>query len=730
MKPKVRPLDGDHGLAIFDPIENTRFVLYTDRDVDPVPTDQDRITFPVGTAVSVDAGTLTIPDDLTVHVRTRDGEHVDTFEAGLGDRYSSDGGRLLDLVNPAMKLYVLAPGPFEITLTDDWTVELEFRDSTELTVGVRSYHERPTTTIETPREPEAVMRALSAAGSAMKATSCERSYPTLRGHPPTFEPAEELSIPSSLDLPDTNVQIRVPSTWEYVYPVAPLAYYLGASVRPGGSPRIDVGNWSFPLASADEDSKTFTERVHRTLQQVFFLDCLTRTEGLFQIELDERRRLADALELDFEKLYDQPIDRQVRAYLDVPYATIEDYLPSWHLCVDIQPSPDYVETLPYLLDDFALIRCPEPREPAELDEEIDQAITAFVRDSDGRSSAASNSNGESAQVDVPPLEEEVFSPAPAPTIEQAYIGDGLPLRRNKLTVESLERRLEYDASADESISVQIVCNDQKMSEEAIVEQFYGVHDFLQYDVDVVQDLTRDQLAAAFREDVDMLHYIGHNDDEGFECVDGKLDARDLDDVGVETFLLNACKSYEQGQALINNGARVGVASLSLVSNAAANRLGQTMARALNAGFTFRSALSLTEFTTSATQYIVLGDGGTQLARASSGVPCLVELVDADLDSEAVTIDLLTYPDSPDGQGATWSPSFTSFGESAPDYLVFGHLDRFTLDIDEFVELQSVQPNPVVVEGQLYWSDELDRRTFSDMLSRIEHSPTPRPRELS
>ncbi len=726
MEPNVTSLDGDQGLSAYDPIENTRFVLYADRDVDPTPADEGRIAFPVGTAVSVGAGKLVIPDNPSINIRTSTGEHLDTFEGGLVDRYSSDEDRLLDVKNPAMKLYVLAPGPFEIALTDERTVELRFRARTELTVGVRSFHERPTATIETPREPKAVMRALSAAGSALKATSCERSYPTLRGHPPTFGPAEELSIPSSLDPPDTNVQIRVPPTWEYIYPVAPLAFYLGASVRSGESPRIEAGNWSFPLASADEDPTTFTERVHRTLQQVFFLDCLTRTEGLFQIDLDERRKLADALDLDFATLYDQPVDRQIRTYLDVPYAAIEDHLPSWHLCVDVQPSADHVEALPYLLDNFALIRCPEPREPAELDEEVDQAITAFVRDSDGQSAVTADSNGDSAHGDVPSLEEEVFSPRPAPAIEQGYIGDGLPLGRNKLSIDSLERRLEYDGSKGENISVKIVCNDQKMSEEAVVEEFYGIHDFLQYNVDVAYDLTQEQLAAAFREDVDMLHYIGHNDDEGFECVDGKLDAFDLDDVGVETFLLNACKSYEQGQALIDNGAKAGVASLSLVSNAAASRLGQTMARALNAGFTLRSALSLTEFTTSATQYIVLGDGGRQLAQASSGVPCLVELVDADVESGEVTIELFTYPDSRDGQGSHWAPSF---GGSSINYLVFGKIDRFTLSIDEFIELQSVQPNPIIVDGRLYWSNELNRQTFSNLLSRIENSQMRNLRDL-
>lgn len=720
MHPNVNPLDDDPGLAIYDPIENVRFVLFADRDVAPTPTDQDRLAFPVGTAVSIRAGTLVLPKRDSVHVRTIDGEHLDMFPGDVAGRYRADGARLLDVTSSAMKLYLAIPGPFEIVRDDDErALEIRLGTAGEVVVGVRSFHERPAATIETPPEPESVMRALGASGSALKTMTCERSYPTLRGHPPAFERAEELSIPASLDPPDTDIRIRVPPSWEYVFPVAPLVFYLGASLRPGGTPRLEVGSWSFPLAGTDEGPAAFTDRVHRALQQVFFLDCLTRTEGLYRIDLDERQTLRDELDLDFAALYDRPVERQVRSYLDVPYSAVEDHLPSWHLCVDVQPSAEHVEALPYVLDDLALVRCPRPREPAELDEEMDEAITAFVRDPGGAAPGESGPGERSPRRDVPSLEEEVFSPRQAPTTEHAYLGDGLPLRQNKMTIDSLRRRLEYDVPERASISVKIVCNDQGMADEASVEEFYGVHDLVQYSVDVEYELTREQLADAFHEEVELLHYIGHNDEDGFECTDGQLDARDLDGVGVDTFLLNACTSYEQGQALIDGGAKAGVASLSLVSNAAANRFGRTMARALNAGFTLRSALSLTEFTTSATQYLVLGDGGRQLAQAESGIPCLVEIVDADVEAEKTTVELFAYPASGYRQGTFWSPAL---GEPSTNYLVFGHVDQYELGVEQMFDLLSVQSYPILADGQLRWSNELDRETFLDLLSEIENRP--------
>ena len=716
MNPDVKPLVDDAGLSIYDPIENARYVLYTDRDVVPLPASPDRLAFPVGTAVSIRVETLVIPKRDSVHVRTVRGDHLETFPGNRSNRYTANETRLLELTSSAMILYLAVPGPFEIVSNDaERALEVRFPTESEVVVGARSFHEHPAATIETPPEPEAVMQALSVSGSALKTLSCERSYPTLRGHPPAFTYADELSIPDSLKPPDVDIQIRVPPTWEYIYPVAPLVFYLGASLRPGTTPQIEVGSWSFPLASADEDASVFTDRVHRALQQVFFLDCLTRTEGLYQIDLHERQQLQDVLDLDFEALYDQPLEQQVRAYLDVPYRAIEDHLPSWHLCVDVQPVAQNVEALPYILDDLALIRSPLPPEPAELDDEMDEAITGFVRSSKEQQNPTtpivrSTDTGES------PMANEVFSPSAAPTIEHAYLGDGLPLRRNKGSLESFERRLEYDAPTGDSISVKIVCNDPEMADEASVEEYYGVHDLVQYAVDVEYDLSRAELTSVLHEEVDFLHYIGHIDEAGFECADGKLDAHDLSNVGVDTFLLNACTSYEQGHALIDRGAKAGVSSLSLVSNTAANRLGRTMARALNAGFTLRSALSLTDYTTSATQYLVLGDGGRQLVQAESGVPCLVDIVQTDAQAGEVTVELFGFPASGYGQGTFWEPTL---GQTSKNHLVFGYIDQYTLAIRELFDHLSIQSYPVIAGDRLYWSNELDHEKLATLVSELE-----------
>jgi len=59
-------------------------------------------------------------------------------------------------------------------------------------------------------------------------------------------------------------------------------------------------------------SRGFEEEVERVLKQVFFLDCITRTEGFYLVNLHEPNAIEDQVDLNFEYLYDQPIGRQLK----------------------------------------------------------------------------------------------------------------------------------------------------------------------------------------------------------------------------------------------------------------------------------------------------------------------------------------------------------------------------------------------------------------------------------
>ncbi|MDX1747032.1 MAG: hypothetical protein R3324_13935, partial [Halobacteriales archaeon] len=425
------------------------------------------------------------------------------------------------------------------------------------------------------------MEAVSSFGSALKTTTCERSYPTLRGHPPTLELGEQQTIPSILESPSTGVTIEIPETYHAVFATATLAYYLGADLRPGEQPQIVTEDgFTYPLGQSGRALERGAERV---LKQTFFLDCLTRTEGFFQVNLHERNQLEDALGLDFPSLYDRPLKSQLPAYLQVDYAEIEPYLPRWKLTAYATTEPAYIETLPFLVNDLAVIRS------AESGIRQGRPNGAWTR-TDDEVLAADLTRGATGSADAP----ELVRVRESDSIEQAWVGPGAPVGASKAMLEAFEHRLTRSPAA-ESIEITVVCNAAEMSQEGdLVNEIYGSREDLPFDLSVHHELETDALARLLAEDIDFLHYIGHIDEAGFECRDGHLDAASLEETNVDVFFLNACSSYEQGMNLIRAGSIAGVVTLEDVINSGAERIGLTLARFLNAGFPLWGALNLSK----------------------------------------------------------------------------------------------------------------------------------------
>ena len=100
----------------------------------------------------------------------------------------------------------------------------------------------------------------------------------------------------------------------------------------------------------------FEKGVEQTLKQVFLLDCVTRTEGVYDIEPRARSDLEPILDIDWAALYDRPPAEQVATYLEVPYALVSDSIPEWRLTVHVEPTTETVEQVPFVVDDLAIVR--------------------------------------------------------------------------------------------------------------------------------------------------------------------------------------------------------------------------------------------------------------------------------------------------------------------------------------------------------------------------------------
>ena len=694
MRPEFIPLEKPPGIQLRDPIENAQFELYTDRVVDPVVTETDPFTLPVDSAVAVTVREVEIPQTVNVLIWDEAGTLVDEFVNQRRAEYEA-GQHSLDVPISPMKLQIATESAFVVRRTENSTF-VEFEEPTALRIGTRSRHETPAGTITVGDGVEDAMRAVALCGSALKTMSAERSFPSLRGHPPLIERGDAFDAPDSFTRPETDVTIEIPRSYGDLYRVSSLAYYLGADIQPGENRVLHLGTDQYDL----DTNRGFEAEVSTLLKHVFFLDCVTRTEGLYPVELHERNAVEENLPFDPAEAYDASLVDRLRAYLDVPYEVTDPYIPQWKLNADIDAVPEHVESLPFVMNELATIRIPETGDSPEVQSEPDELV-AFYRSepADGdvlkrapsaRSSAENVTGGRT-----------VVKPRETRAIEHAWIADGFPLGASKTWTESYMRQFDRPEKNRESISIDIVCNETEMSEEDIVSEFYGTRDIFDFDINVHYELTGEELADILQTDTDFLHYIGHVDEDGFQCDDGMFDARTLPEVNVDAFLLNACKSYEQGEALVKRGSYGGIVTLANISNDPAVRIGRVLARLLNLGFSLQAGLSVARnVTLFGNQYITIGNGTLQLVHNVNGTPVSLDLTQRD---DGYEVMLRGYPTVQCAMGSMLTPHI---GTNSERYLNSGVIDTFEVTTEELREFFNQGVIPVLIDGDLTWSDEL------------------------
>lgn len=719
--PEFDALIGQKGIHIHDHIEDVQAIFYTDRSVEPAPAPTDGFVYPVDSAAEVTVTRLKTSLLLDIWIRDLEGDLVREFNPNDGAVKVPRNEYLLEFSGMGMKVYArIEDSGFRVNPTED-SVDIVFDPDTSIRLGARSLHTQPARTLTTTSDPEELMRAISLFGNEMKTWSPERTWPSLRGHPPLLEIDTECRIPDDLTPPATGIGLTIPANHEWVYPAAPLAYWLGATVEPG-SPALHVDGKRYQLGiqggyEADSPKQAFEQHVQDVLQFTFFLDCAVRTEGFYDVELDARRRVEDAgLGLDFESLYEASLASRIKTYLelDVDLKGLEARIgrPGWRLTADVEAGPDHATILPFLARDLAVVRCPSEHKIAESTERNEMVENVFSRSNPpstpsptaglAGSDVITRSSSSSAPDSASESRERIISLPEADSMSQAWVGDGFAVGAAKASTTSYLQRLENHAQGKSGTTIDVVVNDDQMAEEADVSEIYGTRDHLEFDIRVQQDLTAVELASVFERDTDFIHYIGHVDEQGFDCSDGYLDARTLDEVGADMFLLNACASYEQGQALVDKGAIAGVVTLEDVINSMATKIGRAYARLLNFGFPIGSATNLVRETMfSGMHYAVVGDSNA--AMAQSNVPCpnvvRVELGGDDLFD--VSIEMF----------ASWNYDIGSmtrpFLESCTrQYLIPGLLDTWNVDEEELKTFLEVSTFPVIAENGLFWSDEV------------------------
>ncbi|KZN25126.1 MULTISPECIES: hypothetical protein [unclassified Haladaptatus] len=697
----IETLSDGHGLELIDPLDKSRFVLRTPKPVSPTEVDADGLDFPVERAVEVQTSSIEMHANRGVVIRDLDGTiRFDSSNNQCGEILPRDS-YVVELSGKPMKIYLSLSGPisFERKGSDS---ELSFGQERSIIIGVRSKVRKPPGTITVTDDTNDIMRAMSLFGSVLKTTSSERSYPTLRGHPPLIERGNEFHVSSSVTSGETETTLVLPPEREYLYPATSLAYYLNSSVVSGRSPRLIAKDFEYELGTGN----SYEETIERILRQVFFLDCLVRTDGFYSVELYEREVIEPRLDIDLDVLFDTSLEERLRAYLGIPFDTFEPVISSWHLAVDMVPTVENVEILPFLANKLAFVRTAQP--PSERKEETPELVHEFYREGFSKNSAkASTKSNPSAKI----FEMEGKSN----TRQRAWVGPGYPLRWSKLTYDGLHsystRSRTNEGSSTATINVTIVCNDPMMQDESNVVDDYELWDLPQFNVTVHHRTTKAELMEQLSTQTDFFHYIGHISDKGIHCEDGYLDVQNLSEVNVRMFLLNACNSYEQGMALLKRGSTAGIVTLSKVSNATATEIGRLLVRLLSSGFQFQTALSLIHrIHLLGYRYIVLGDAYSTLCQTPGMTSYVTHISSSDGGMFEVKLEI--YPAGDYQRGIIVG---TAVENTPRHYLPTGEVATFDLSKGELEDFFMEENAPVEINGDIYWSDELTAEKVRELL---------------
>ncbi|WP_053946824.1 hypothetical protein [Halolamina sediminis] len=607
----------DGELTVCDEAGGGEMALSVDGDASPMPATDAWFDVPVDDAVGLETSSIELYDT-AAEIRRPDGEHYGGVTDG---EFTIVGGTYID-VSAVLKLLVYVDGEMTGRLTGSSenpdSLLLTAEEPTRVVVGARSFHEDPVATMTVTEDPEDLMTAASYLGSAIKEWSAERSWPTLRGHPPAIERGDELHIPDSLSRPDTDVTVAVPRDMAEIIRVTPLAHYFGADVVPGDRAELRLGDqYVEPLGAGTE----LEQSVDDLLGHALVLDSLVRIGGYYSIPRYEYDELGPELPFYPPELYDEPIHRQLLEYLEVSFETVRPYVPDWPAVGTLRPTASDAEAVPYLLNTLARVH-----------------VTG-----DG----------------IPRTVPEAGGPVHLSTSPE------VPRHVAAIPPAARERASAHEYVPSTGASVLFVGNDRPEQD-----QFARV-DWERFEIDDAptteyrSSVTRDELRALLREPYAHVHYGNGVTGSGFVCDDGVLAFDELPDgtVGSVTF------QWGQPSTTELTGLHDAVSIACLTDEPLSFEAAQELAVYLALGRSVATSAHLAGV--DGVRY--LGDPTLPVARRSAGYPpFIIRIEHVDSDEYRVSIQLETREHDPIGR-----VSNLRFQKASDSYRLTGTRQEFT-----------------------------------------------------
>lgn len=258
-------------------------------------------------------------------------------------------------------LYARFEAAVSMTKRPDDTWLLDFPHPTPVSFAVRDTSDRPRGVVTAASTPEGVAEALSTLSAGLRTTTPDRSFPSLRHHPPRIELGDSTAVPGSVRerVPETGIELCVPGRIGALLSVAPLAHYLCASVTVGHDRpvlRAPAVGLEHTLPPAPGLSTAASE----LLERVFWLDCLARNGGPHGVDLVDVEQAREAgLDPDLDALYDASPAERLRRYLELDFGAVADVFPRWQTAAVVEPAIENVTAVPRLAFELAKIYTPE-----------------------------------------------------------------------------------------------------------------------------------------------------------------------------------------------------------------------------------------------------------------------------------------------------------------------------------------------------------------------------------
>ncbi len=585
-------------------------------------------------------------------------------------------------IDSHVKIYAFVDSEIRIACDKDANITFEFDKKTEIIFGVRSYHKRPESTIRVTEDIGDIAKAISLLSSSIKVKNCERSYPTLRGHPPLIEISDHFVAPDNLKKISSDVEIYVPEKLEYLYTVAPLAYYLLADIR-FGEPKIVSNGFEYHLSKFPN----FEDEVNWLLRKIFFLDCLVRNAGVYKLNLKELEAIED-LDIDIDDLFQLSIGEQLPTYIDIPDEKIKDSMPTWHLSSYVKPSLKNLESIPFLLNDLSTIYLPRYK-PISEREIMKMSLNDFFR----------GNVLELAEV------KNIGNPFLKDSQNHIWISDETIINCARSNEKAFYNQLKYLDKDKDHIDIALVLNDEKMiEEEELVREIYRRRTDISLKTKIFEYLSRDEFSDIFARDFDLIHYVGHCEN-GLLCYDGPLKTKEIEKNNTPAFFLNACNSYEEGEDLIKKGSVSGIVTLYKVCNEEALKVGYNFSRLLSKGFSIGKAMEIARLTSLyGRDYLVIGNPEY----------CLMQNIRTNI-TPSYEIEKINETDillkvKGFGSGMGMGGFFYLHLENSEQHHLLYNEAILKMTIDELdPTLSNIRSwAPIIFKNRLYWTDEIPK----------------------